>query len=198
MLSDRELDQLIDAALAGYSATEARPGIEQRILTHALAEYPRQRRFALGWALAVPAAACVLVILFFAGRHDSYPSTLEATATTAPAATAASPREAPATDSFPSPRKQSARPKLPTRPSTARETLPKQDLFPSPSPLTAEEQALVAYNRAQLRATITHPGSQLGINPLSIAELEIKPLNIPALDSLDSKPSESERNYQQP
>jgi hypothetical protein len=198
MLSDRELDQLIDAALPGYSAAEPRSGLEDRILTRSLAEHPRRKRFGWAWALAVPVAACLLVFLFIVGRHRSYRSTLEATATTAPATTAASPRETPATDSFPSPRKRSVRRKESTQTPTTREVLPKEEVFPSPSKLTAQEQSLIAYNVALLRATTTHPDTRLEINPLIISELEIKPLDIPALEQPASNPSESIRNEQQP
>ncbi len=40
MPTDRELDQLIDAALPSYSAAEPRPGLEQRILTQCARESP--------------------------------------------------------------------------------------------------------------------------------------------------------------
>jgi hypothetical protein len=197
MPTDRELDQLIDAALSSYSAMEARPGLERRILANALADHPRQRRLAWAWSFAIPAAACLLLFLFFAERHHSSRSTLEATATTAPLTNTASPREAPATKSLPS-QKRSIPHNLSTQPSTAPERLPKQDVFPSPSPLTAEEQTLFAYNRSQLRATIAHRGTQLEINPLTISELQIEPLDIPALDQPALSPSESGRNEQQP
>jgi len=198
MPTDRELDELIDAALSSYSATEARPGLEQRILTNALAEHPRRRRFAWAWAFAVPAAACLLLFLFFAERHNSSPSTLEATVITAPASAAASPRETPKANSLPPPLNRSIPHNAPTKPPTTPETLPKQDVFPSPSPLTAEEQTLFAYNRSQLRATIARRGTQLEINPLTISELQIEPLDIPALDQPALSPSESGRNEQQP
>ena len=107
MPTDRELDDLIDAALPSYSAAEPRPGLEHRILTPYAGRIPSRRGFTWAWAFAVPAAACLLVFLFFAGRHNSYRSTLEATATTAPVATAAIPGKRRQRDSFPSPRKRS-------------------------------------------------------------------------------------------
>ena len=197
MPTDRELDQLIDAALPSYSAAEPRPGLEHRILTNAVEEYPRRGRFAWAWALAVPAAACLLAFLFFAGRHNSYRSTLEATATTAPATTAASPRETPATDSFPSPRKGSIPHKLPTQPSTTRETLPKEEVFPSPSPLTAEERAAIAlvHDPPQMPRQIDTAGVE--ISPIHIAELQIKPI-APPDDLSGSLATESSPKAQQP
>ncbi len=197
MPTDRELDNLIDAALPGYAATEPRPGLEHRILKNALAEYPRRRRFAWTWALAVPAAACLLTLLFFSGRHNSYRHTLEATAATPPPATTASPRETPATDSFPSPRKRSVPHKLPTQPSTTRETLPREEVFPSPSPLTAEERAAIALVRdpAQMPRQIDTAGVE--ISPIHIAELQIKPI-APSNDLAASLATESSPKAQQP
>ncbi len=180
MPTDRELDQLIDTALPSYSAAEPQSGFEQRILTNALAEYPRRRRFAWAWALALPAAACLLVFLFFSGRHNSHQRKLEATATTVPAITAPSPRETPATDSIPSPRKRSIPHKLSAQPSTIRETLPMQDVFPSPSPLTAEERAAIALVRDPApMPQQTDTAVRVEINPIHIAELQIKPIAHP-------------------
>jgi len=198
MPSDRELDRLIDDALSSYSATEAQPGLEHRILSHALAEPQPKRSLAWPWALAIPAAACILVFLFFAGRHNSHRRTLEATATPAPAITTAAPRETPATDSFPSPRKRSIPNKVPTQPSTARETLPKEEVFPSPSPLTAEERAAIALVRdpPQMPRQIDTAGVE--ISPIHIAELQIKPI-APSDDDLPSSfATESSPKAQQP
>jgi hypothetical protein len=197
MPTDRELDQLIDAALPSYSAAEPQPGFEHRVLRRAFAE-PRPKRTLLwAWALAVPIAACLLVFLFFAGWHNSHRSVLEATATTAPAATAASPRETPATESFPSPRRRSIPRTLSTHPSTTRETLPKEEVFPSPSPLTSEERAAIALVRdpAQMPRQIDTAGVE--ISPIHIAELQIEPI-APSDDLSGSLATESSPKAQQP
>lgn len=197
MPSDRELDQFIDAALPSYSAADPQLGLEQRILAHALADYPRRRRFAWAWAFAIPVAACLLVIFFFAGRHVSHPNTLQATATTASHAIAASPRETPATDSIPSPRKGPLPHKLSIQPSLTPERLPEQDVFPSPSPLTAEERAAIAlaHDPAQMpRQTDT---VAVEISPIHIAELQMKPI-APADDLSGTLAIESFPNPQQP
>ncbi len=177
MPTDRELDNLIDAALPGYTAAEPQPDLEQRILTNALAEYPPRRRLTWAWALAVPAVACLLGLLFFAGRHHSYRSTLEATATAAPTTTTATLRETPTTDTFPSPRKRSI--KLATQSSNTRETLPKEDVFPSPSPLTAEERAAIALVRDPAQMPRQTGTAGVEITPIHIAELQIKPIAPP-------------------
>jgi hypothetical protein len=180
MPSDRELDHLIEAALTSYSATEAHPGLEQRILANALTESPRRSRFSWAWALAVPTAACLVILLFFAGRHTSHRNTLEATATAAPETATASPRQTPVTDSFPSPRKRSIPHKASAQPSMVSQTLPKEEVFPSPSPLTAEERAAIALVRdpAPMPQQTDTP-TRVEITPIHIAELQIKPIAHP-------------------
>jgi hypothetical protein len=198
MPTDRELDQLIDAALPSYSAAEPQPGFEHRILRHALAKQQPKRSLFWAWALALPIAACLLISLFFIEHHNSHRSTLEATAKTTPATTAATPRKTPATDSFPSPRKGSIPHKVSTRPSTTREALPKEDVFPSPSPLTAEERAAIALVRdpVKMRREIDTAGVE--ISPIRIAELQIKPIAPPNDDLSGSLASESSLKAQQP
>jgi len=198
MLTDRELDQLIDAALPSYSSAEPQPGLEQRILSHALAETRPKRSLTWAWAIAVPAVACLLVFLFLPGHRYSHRSSLEATTTTAPAPPVVSRREKPRTNSSPAPQKRLVPHRASTQPLASHEALPKEEVFPSPSLLTAEERSLIAYNAAQLRATSTGAGTQLDINSLTISELQIQPLDIPALDLPASKASEFSRNEQQP
>lgn len=180
MPSNRELEHLIDAALSSYSATEARPGLEQRILTNALTESPRRSQFACAWTLAVPTAACLLAFLFFAGRHNSHRNTLVATAVTTPATAPVSPRQTPATDSFPSPRKRSIPHQASAPPSTVSQKLPKEEVFPSPSPLTAEERAAIALVRDPApMPQQTDVAARVEITPIHIAELQIKPIAHP-------------------
>jgi hypothetical protein len=198
MPTDRELDQLIDAALPSYSDAEPQPGLGHRILSRTLAEPLRQRRFTWAIALAIPAAACLLAFLFIAGPRNSYRRTLEATATNIPAITAASPRETPATGSFLRPRKRSIPHKLSSQPSSTRETLPMQDVFPSPSPLTAEERAAIAlvYDPPKMPRPIDTAGVE--ISPIHIAELQIKPITPPDDGLSDSLATEASPKAQQP
>ena len=188
MPTDRELDQLIDAALPSYSAAEPQTGFEQRILHRAFAEPRPKPNFVWAWALAVPAIACLLIFFVLPGRRTlprSSPSTRSTAdmGTTAPALPEANAGANIGARTPPSVRQKSAqiRPLMAPHPA-ASEPLPKQDIFPSPSPLTAEEQTLLAYDRAQLRATKTTPAGESEINPIRITELDIKPLAIPSLD----------------
>src|SRR5271156_5050834 len=83
MRSDRQLDELIDAALPGYSDAEPGPGLEQRIIARSLAERLRHKRFAWSWTLALPAMVCLLVFLLLNGRQSSPSKIIENTAKSA-------------------------------------------------------------------------------------------------------------------
>jgi hypothetical protein len=199
MPTDRELEQLIDAALPSYSAAEPQPGLEHRILTRAFAEQPRRRSLGWTWAFAVPAIACLLIFLLLPGHHHIVPHS--AVGRSAPTSAAPPSTEADiAAKTTPSP----SQPRAPHAHSVVashlamREPLPKKDIFPSPSPLTAEEQTLVAYSRAQLQTLSSKPIANVDIDPIHVAELQIKPLTIPALDTPASNQSESGRNDQKP
>jgi hypothetical protein len=196
MPTDRELDQLIDAALPGYSSAEPRPGLEDRTVARAFAEPPHQRRLNWAWTLAIPVLVCLLTFLVLPGRrtvpHNAAPSVeYTYTGTKTPSASNSRINATPPASSLP-PKTLRFRSVTVSQPAT-RQALPKQDIFPSPSPLTAEEQTIVAYNRIQLRATKTTPAGELEINPIRIADLQIEPLTIPTLDL-----SEPGRNDQQP
>ena len=60
-----EFDELIDAALAGYSSTEPAPGLEARVLRRVRAVEPaRWRGWEFRFAVAVPAIASLLLAAF--------------------------------------------------------------------------------------------------------------------------------------
>jgi hypothetical protein len=196
MQSDRELEEMIDAAIPGYSEAEPRPGFEQRILTRALAEKPRRQRFAWQWSFAIPAIACLLILFLHTWRRNppsqTYASAAKNIATTpAPTVTVvSSPPERHNADNHPR--------RIPLQDAKTSHLLPEQDVFPAPTPLTAEEGALLAHNHAQFIAMTTRPAGQLEIDPLLISELQIKPLDVPALDPPTTSESHSSQNEQQP
>jgi hypothetical protein len=205
MPTDRELDQLIDAALPSYSAAKPPSGFEDRILSRTFAESSPQRGFPWIWAITLPATACLLIVAALLGRNVLHRST-SATNPSTNTRTSASPSftSSPSDSSIATKATPIEQPK-PTHlrhtlaaQAAPNEPLPKQEVFPSASPLTADEQSLIAYNPARLHATITHNGTLLETNPLIISELQIAPLDIPALDPPASDASESGRNNQQP
>src|SRR5690349_4292344 len=53
-----ELDRILDTALAAYSASEPRPGLEWRVQNHIRAS--ARRIWFPRWVLAIPAAACII------------------------------------------------------------------------------------------------------------------------------------------
>ena len=191
MPNDRELDQLIDAALPGYAEADPRPGFEQRILANALAE----RRSALGpfvaWALTVSAIGCLL--LFMILRHNPMPSHREVQHPTDSANTPDTSLPPAVAPDLP-PHIVISRPSQERAKPAAAEALPKQDVFPTPSPLTAEERTVVALSQipAQLPAPPNSPiasSSISEIDPIRIAELQITPLEVKTLDISDSTQS---------
>jgi hypothetical protein len=184
-----QLDLLIDAAAATYA--EPRAGLENRILLaismerQAVAVKPAPpiipRRPWLPWALALSAAACLLLVTMILSnhtrrgtqtqnvpaqqaRHESSGSALIASAT---------PHAANARILISRPRRHT--PSLPPAP------LPKLDVFPTPQPLTPQEQALVTYatraSSPQLQALVAAQ-KEVG-KPLNIAAINIPPLESP-------------------
>jgi hypothetical protein len=87
---------------------------------------------------------------------------------------------------------------LATRPSTTRETLPKEEVFPTPSPLTAEERAAIALVRDPAQMPRQTDTAGVEITPIHIAELQIKPIAPPADDLPGSLATESSPKAQHP
>ncbi len=198
MRSDRELDELIDAALPEYSEAEPQPGLEQRTLAHALAEGTRRKPRAWGWVLAIPSIACLLVFLFLTTRHNPSHSALDVTAKNTPATTAATPGGM-VSQAASSQQRREARPgRLATQLPTQRAPLPKQDVFPSPASLTAEEQAMMAFANAQAIVPPPTAQAEIEISETHIAELEIKPLPVLADQKLGPSATPSALTSQQP
>ena len=180
MRSDRELEEMIDAAIPGYSQVDPPAGLEQRVLARSLASSPigerSVRRFAWQWSLAIPAIACLLIVLFLTGRRSRPPQIPVSTAkniSTTPAPTAAVVPTSPERHNARIPSRS-----LPLQGARTPQPLPKQDVFPSPSPLTSEEAAMVALTRAQgpISPQIADNEAEVKIPEVRIAELEIKPL----------------------
>src|SRR5690242_15687415 len=122
-----ENDELLERALATYAGAEPRPGLEQRVIARVFSEPARPRFRWLRWAWAVPALAGAVVAVLSIPRTPAPPQAPRPPAAVVPVASAA-----------PVP----ARPAIHRRHRAAQ---PKPRLFPTPSPLTAEERLLVAF-----------------------------------------------------
>jgi hypothetical protein len=158
---DDELDRMLDEALASYSAQDPWPGLAQRVMARL---EPKER--AAWWRWAVPALALGGVVAAIV-IHSSRP---------VPAPVRVSQIQAVPAPLAPRPEARAAqvRPKrLRVKPAAP----PRREVFPTPSPLTEEERALlqlvtrspeVLDEALALRARQTEP---LAIEPLYIPPL---------------------------
>jgi hypothetical protein len=160
-MAPEERDELLREALAGYSAPEPPVGMEQRVL-HRIATSRRDwawRRPA--WAFAVLAVAAALVVMFRPPREQALtpPVTQVLTPVAPPAMVEASGLVA---DETAVKRHPATRPRE----------------FPSRTPLTKEERALLALlsHAPNQAAEILVPTEPTGITQLAIADIEILPL----------------------
>ena len=192
MCDDDNLDQLLDAALSTYADPGPDSGLQERVLAHlavaraTTAEPPisvtllrpgkssANRRRWLPWAVALPAAACLLLFFFMQKTAPLRSSRAEQGFMQPPHA-------ALRTENLLPSKSGSARRKPLSQP-VARMTqpapLPKLDVFPTPRPLTSEEQALAVFishaSDSERKALID---SQIQLQaPISIAAIRIPPL----------------------
>jgi hypothetical protein len=152
------LDRELDAALAKYASVEPRAGLEARILANLRAEDQPvlQRGFWRPWTVATAAATALVLILVWSlswkseklerNRTAQRPAqrSLKQSATKQPATTAqfSSPGLSTGEGSEGRPRKSDARR---AHPSLVVTDQPKLDQFPSPQPLSEQEQMLASY-----------------------------------------------------
>jgi hypothetical protein len=183
-----ELDLLVRSALSTYGDPGPESGLEKRILAHIAAEgLAATKRGWLPWAIALPVAAGLLLLLVLSGSRHTRPlighvdqtpwqQHTPANAGGSNASTAsrtAATRRAKAPLVQPSPRMAAVTAKA--------APLPKLDVFPSPQPLSPEEQALVDFAahapKSELKA-LADAQSQVDA-PISIAAIQIQPLEPP-------------------
>ena len=167
------LDRMIDAALTGYSAAEPLDGLEERVLNKAFAQRPRVTGWWIGWAAATLAAALLLAL-----GVAHWPNRTAATVHATPESRREVAILPPLSES---PREEAPRRTIPARRKpVSRADLPKMPVFPTPSPLSDTERAL-------LRFASLHPnearnaGAWLQAGPPK--EIVIDPIEIPPLKS---------------
>lgn len=175
-----ELDRMLDSALSVYAAPA--PDFEERLVQSIAAAVPAPspRRNWLRWAIAVPAAACLLIAVSFFLR----PRRRIENAQQAQSASAV-PHQARPLNAAVSTAQAQARPHR--RPSVSHSAsawiakLPKRDVFPTPQPLTPAEQAFVRYVAAapeKERRALLETQAQDDA-PLEISAIKISPITIP-------------------
>lgn len=184
MRENDDLDLLIDDALDSYADPGPHSGLEERVLRRLSAAAPATvplRRWMV-WAISLAACLAFAALLHFGFAHTSTHSVRQAGKESLSRHFAA-PGSSLIASSPKSPASGGARPLSRVHrdgPGKILPPLPKLDTFPSPQPLTDEEQALVALqnhapaSRQQLLDAQTHLSE-----PVSIANIEIPPLDPP-------------------
>jgi hypothetical protein len=166
---DRRMDEMLDSLLANYSSAEPRPGLESRILANLREAAEKESSYGwwnFKWLWAgVVAAAIVMAAVLINGRHRTAPSTnvivkksqpvprpeIQPRAPIARHETARIYRHKPST---PLPRPQDATLALNQRPA----------VFPTPTPLSEQEQLLLRYYASTPREEVvaqSHPEEPL-------------------------------------
>jgi hypothetical protein len=146
---DQQMDEMLDSLLANYSSVEPRPGLETRILAN-LRNAGRRESTSMTWnfkwlwaGMAVAAAIIVAVVLIGGQRRVVKPSTVVQTRQPAPPRPEVQ-RSVPATpvnSVHPrGPRIDQDRPK-----NVALALNQRPQVFPTPTPLSEQEQLLLHY-----------------------------------------------------
>jgi hypothetical protein len=171
---NRDVDALVDEALASYTAAEPDPSLRARIMANAAEARPRPKRL---WLLA-PAAACAAALAIAFLYHPAAPAprpepttSSTVTAPESPAPVSSVPRQT----THPHPALAAHRSRRGERPALLRDAS-----FPSPTPLTAQESIVLKFameHPAQARQILTAPAAR----PIENAPLSIAPIHIAAL-----------------
>ena len=144
-----DLNSMLDSALMTYGDPGPDSGLEQRVLARVAAvAAPSPLRRWLPWAIALPVAACLLILVMSRPRISHSPDAHSTGATQASEPAAARPVPQPALQLAPASRGELAtRKSRPQSVAIAAKSvpLPKLDIFPTPQPLTSQEQALVEF-----------------------------------------------------
>lgn len=176
-----DLDLQLDKALATYADPEASPHLAAHILAAIAPARPAvpHRRWQ-PWAIAIPAFAALLLAMFLPLRrsHEHQPPSPAAAAPHIPGPIAPPPHPVAASHL---PQTAAKARRAPIQSPVVDASLPKQEVFPMPTPLTPQEQALVALatrNPGNVSQSVSKAEKQ-PVAPLEIAAIQIKPLNPP-------------------
>jgi hypothetical protein len=178
MRGDKERDELITSALRSYAEPEEIP--EARIALARVVERAQEmdsRRSRI-WVWLVPVSACAVALLLVGLIWMMRAPRTSQIAMTPPAPAVVSGNVV-ANTPVKEPRSAPHRPVM--RVAAAQpEPLPKLEVFPSPSPLHPEEQALAIFARpSQAAVTQQVLAAQKHIDdPIDIADIKIGPLDI--------------------
>jgi hypothetical protein len=186
-MRDRE-DLLLDSALAAYAPPEPTPDLAARVLTSIRQEAqpaghpPRHPRPWLTWTIAIPALAALLLVALMPAHHQrTRPASSTQQAGTSPTQQASGPADAKQITTQDAPQATTKHHRATTQPAVENEPLPRQEVFPTPTPLTPQEQALAALvsnNPGNVAQAVAESQKQ-PVEPLSIAAIQIPLINPP-------------------
>jgi hypothetical protein len=179
MHSDDRIDQMIESGLRSYAdppaIPETRLAVAQVMARVTDEQPPRLRR----WQWAAPVAACLVVVFALGLVWMLHAPRAPQIALVPPSPPVASVPSSSGSTSAPvqvHPRRVNR-----TVARAAKEQpLPKLDVFPTPEPLSPEEQALVAFAARTPRSVQQQviAAEQHVADPINIAELTIRPLGV--------------------
>ena len=187
MKDDNEFDRVLDDALAEYRAAEPLAGMEHRVLQRVRMQAERRKAWLRCSAFA--ACAATLAVAAWIGLHSrGRPEIVPAQPTTAqqqkpPVGLQPSNENTHAANRGPAPRRVliakamlSRRPNIPGQPAPARtEQAPIGQQFPSPTPLSSQERALLALAQSHPEVLRRLPSNQ-DDREIAIAPINIQPL----------------------
>ena len=176
--NEDEFDNLLDHALSEYRDAEPLAGIEDRILARLHQRETTRQRFGWRWAIAFSCAALAVIVVGitlggplrqllagWGGAHKPA-SPKQTVAAQKPVAPPPATQENPTRNIHRVPRT----PSVPIEVAATPEPMPAQ--FPMPTQLTPEERAFMA---ALQKDSAAMPAAS--DEPITIAEIEIKPLS---------------------
>lgn len=192
MPEDRNLDRLIDAALATYADAHPGENLAEHILTRLANEpAPRPRLAWQPWAIVAFSAAIYLLLLVHSRSAFTKPYTappIQSALVQNPTATAGSPHTHGARTPGAARQINGAAPhRQPFAATAVPQPLPKLDVFPTPTPLTRQERALAVYiaHTPQAEQEALAQSEQEAM-PLTVASIHVMPLEAPD-DALTTK-----------
>jgi hypothetical protein len=162
-----ELDRLIDGGLASYADAEPLAGIEARVLNRVRVARNRRRWLAWGLGLAVAASVVVGAVSWSGQKTVSKKTPVALVTGLGPQAVS---REMAVANIH----RAGTRAKRANRP----RALPKLEQFPTPTPSTVEERALVAFvqRNPQVARQVFADLQKRSEEPIDIQPIEIAPL----------------------
>ncbi len=179
MNDNQQLDTILDRALNEYRDAEPLAGLEDRVMQRIQEQKAIRQTRGLRWAIAFGCAA-TLAFAIWLGLERRAPQTTAPSAIATTASVPPAPVQAPSvavadTGANTSNRPKSARQPVSAiaQPALSAHVMPA--VFPSPTPLTAEERAFML---ALQRDPPAMPATSNADTAITIAKIEIKPLAI--------------------